>query len=320
VDAGRIELHPEPYDYREYIRDLKNILEPMCSEKGVQLTMEEQHTDRHYILVDKVRLRQVALNILSNAVKYTPAGGSVTYRSGAEPLGEDRIRFTMTVTDTGIGMSEEFVKTIFDEFTQETDNPARESGMTGTGLGMSIVKKMVELMGGEIRIDSRLGEGTTVAISLPVQTITDEEAEKILGIDSAHRTEDDVPLNVHILLAEDNEINTMIALRTFGEMGVTVEHAANGQEALDTFAASAPEHFRAVFMDIQMPVMDGYEAARAIRALDRSDAAAVPIIAMTADAYTSAMDKARDAGMSGFLTKPLDAAKIRQTLVQHLGL
>jgi len=280
---------------------------------GVELSFEFHHTENRYIMADKVRLRQIALNILSNAVKYTPKGGKVTYESLAEPLDDKRLSFTMKVTDTGIGMSGEFLTKVFEEFSQETDNPYREKAMTGTGLGMSIVKKMVDLMGGTIDIQSELGKGTCVTITLPLETVSNEEAEKILGVNTTDDSEL-TPLNVRVLLAEDNEINTMIAIRTLEEMGVTAEHASNGQEAVDLFQSSAPEHFKAVFMDLQMPVMDGYTAARTIRQMDRSDAASVPIIAMTADAYTEAMEKAKESGMSGFLTKPLEAGKIREML------
>jgi len=316
VDSGRIELHPEPYDYREYLADLKNILEPMCHEKQITLEMEMKHTDRHYIIVDKIRLRQIALNILSNAVKYTPAGGTVRYSSNAVAAGGSNLLFTMVVEDTGIGMSEEFLKHVFDEFTQETDNPLRQKGMTGTGLGMSIVKKMVELMGGTIGIESRTGEGTKVTITLPVETIEDAAVEEMQAHLAQEAEGSVLPEGLRILLAEDNEINTEIALRVFETMGAAVDHACNGQEAVRLFTQSDTDEYRAIFMDIQMPVMDGYEAARQIRQLDRMDAAAVPIIAMTADAYTEAMEKAKEAGMNAFLTKPLEIDKIRKVLLE----
>ena len=319
IDSGKIELKPEPYDFAEYISEIRNIMEPMCEEKDIRPVFELQSPPNTQALWDRVRLNQITLNILSNAVKYTSAGGTVTFSTSFAAKPEHNT-FTFEVRDTGIGMSEEFQARIFEEFSQETENPLRETVMTGTGLGLSIVRKLVDLMHGAIDVESRLGEGTAIRVTLPI--VFDEScaaAEK----SNADETRSAQPLSGRILFAEDNEINTMIAARIFEEIGVTADHAENGREAVKMFAASAPGTYKTIFMDLQMPVMNGYEAAAAIRALageadltedKRAEAGQIPIIAMTADAFTDAMEKAAACGMTGFTTKPLDPAKLREIL------
>lgn len=312
IDSGKIELKIEPYSFLEYISEIRNIMEPMCAEKGLTPEFDIALPPHNYALTDKVRCNQITLNIISNAVKYTPRGGTVRFKTVFEgSLSSNVMKYRIEVSDTGIGMSEEFLEHVFDEFAQETDNPLRETVMTGTGLGLAIVKKLVDLLGGTIEIKSAIGAGTTVTIYLPLKVATPEQVRAVIGADSSS---DGGTLSARVLFAEDNEINAEIAARIFSEMGVTADRASNGHEALDMFAASSVGYYDAIFMDIQMPGMNGYEATAAIRALSRPDASSVPIIAMTADAFTDAMRRAEEVGMNRFTTKPLNADVIKNIL------
>jgi len=316
VDSGKVELSPEPYPFEEYIANIKNIMEPMCSEKGIHFELDVDSAKRGVIVADKIRINQIALNILSNAVKYTPEGGTVRYISRSERTADGKALFHFTVKDTGIGMSEEFQKRMFDEFAQEYDNPMRQSGMTGTGLGLSIVKRMVDLMDGEITVDSKLGEGTafTVKIAFP-DALTDPAYTKQQAADGQEE-KDELKFRGHILVAEDNEINQMIAMRIFEECGLSADLAKDGQEAVTMFSSKPEGTYDAIFMDIQMPNMNGYEATRAIRALAGEEAKTIPIIAMTADAFDEAMREAEDAGMNEYVTKPLNVEYIKQVMLK----
>ncbi|MEA5050007.1 MAG: ATP-binding protein [Oscillospiraceae bacterium] len=314
IDSGKIELTPVPYTYEEHHAAIRNVLEPMCEAKGLHCAFERRRKTGT-IVADRSRLNQIILNVLSNAVKYTPAGGTVTYISDSEDLPDAKIRFGFEIRDTGIGMSEEFQKHMFEPFSQEYDNPARPQGITGTGLGLSIVKRMVDLMGGTISVHSELGRGTSVRCSIVFPDAARDPA--FAGAagqpDSAAAKPASAPLRGKVLIAEDNEINAEIAVRILTSFGLRTAVAENGLEAVRAFSASAPGEFCAVLMDIQMPVMNGYAATEQIRALPRPDAG-VPIIAMTADAFSQAADHARTSGMTAYTTKPLDPAALRGVL------
>ena len=320
IDSGKIELREEPYGYLDYARGIQNIVGPMCEEKGIKSVFDikrpadlKEGEDDLYGLVDKVRLNQVSLNVLSNAVKYTPAGGTVTFRLALTPSQNRQSCVCVEVEDTGIGMSEDFQRHMFEEFSMEFDNPLRQDTMSGTGLGLSLVKKFVDLMQGELSVTSKLGEGTCVRFEVPVTLIDTPE-----DLAQGDVEKDASTISGTVLLAEDNEINAQIAIRMLQEFDVTVEHAANGAIARDMFAASEPGHYDIVFMDIQMPELDGYEATRAIRALDRDDARTVPIYAVTADAFSDAKERAFEAGMTGFATKPFNDVELRRILTTVL--
>jgi CheY-like chemotaxis protein len=246
-------------------------------------------------------------------VKYTPRGGTVTVSASGKRRTDGQYDCVLTVSDTGIGMSREFQETMFDPFTQEESNPGRDKSVQGTGLGLSLVKKLIDLMGGTISVKSELGRGTDISISFvaaeadagsvyadkTVKSGTEETAEKMSGT---------------VLLAEDNAINREIAKRILEKLGLGVIHAENGARAVELFSASAPSEYRAILMDIQMPVMNGYDAARAIRELNRPDAKSSPIIAMTADAFTAAVEHSKAVGMTDYVTKPLDVNLLRDAL------
>jgi signal transduction histidine kinase len=324
IDSGRIELHPEPYPYEEHERNIRNIGEPMAKAKGLTFIVQKRvHENDGCAVCDITRINQILLNLLSNAIKYTPEGGTVTYTSDSELLPNAQMRMGMIVSDTGIGMSEAFQKRLFQPFTQELDNPYRPKGMTGTGLGLSIVKRLVGLMNGTIEVRSQLGKGTTIQVNLIVPDATRDPKYKESLTDKA-ATEKAPPLKTSalqgkILLAEDNEINAEITERILGSFGLSADWAKNGKEAVDLFNQAPVHTYQAVLMDIQMPIMDGYEATRQIRALAKEDSKTVPIIAMTADAFNDAIEKGQQAGMNAHLTKPIDAEKTKQVLTDYLN-
>lgn len=315
VDSGKIELDPQPYPYEEYIASVRSIFDPLCCQNGIVFSVENG-CNCGCAVVDRVRFNQITLNILSNAVKYTRPGGAIVYRSDSRPLPGGMMECGYTITDNGIGMSREFQKTMFEPFSQEHDNPDRPGTAGGTGLGLAIVKKLVELMKGTIRVESELGKGTRVSVRFIVPAADAEQLEKYRGSAPGAGAAVKKALGGKVLLAEDNAINTVIAVRLLKKFGYNAQVAENGIKAVEMFCASAPGEYAAVLMDIQMPVMDGIEATRRIRALERPDAGSVPIIALTADAFADAMERGRASGMNAYLTKPLDPAVLERTLAQ----
>lgn len=266
------------------------------------------------ILVDKLRFNQIFFNLLSNAAKFTPEGGKASL--AVKSLGEEdgRVRLRLTVRDNGIGMSRECQEHMFDPFAQEQ---AHLGSAHGTGLGLPIVKSLVDAMGGTIQVESAPGCGTRFVVELSVETAKPE-------VDDARENalEDrmgDKIIGARILLVEDNELNTEVAQLILEQMGCTVETAENGQIAVARFSVSPDKWYDAVLMDVRMPVMDGIDATRAIRALDRADAAAVPIIAMTADAFDDERKRTLEAGMDYRLSKPIDPQLLYRTLARFIG-
>ena len=315
IDSGKMELHPAPYNYADFVSSIRNMFEPLCEERKIHFAVgTESIIDA--INIDQVRFNQLAMNLVSNAIKYTPEGGSVTVSAHGTKRPDGLCDCVFRVADTGIGMSEAFQKTMFEPFTQETDNPMRDRTMQGSGLGLALVKKIADLMGGTLSVKSRLGKGTEISLSF-----TAEEANSASspgtdaddGLPSESRT-----LSGKVLLAEDNEINMEIAKRILESFGLEIIYASNGQSAVEQFSTSAPAECRAILMDIQMPIMNGYDATSAIRALNRPDAKSVPIIAMTADAFTAAVEHSKSVGMSDYVTKPLDIRQLYRALARYM--
>jgi len=313
IDSGKIQLNPEPYPFDEYISNIRNTLEPLCQQKGLHFVVERRRKTGT-IVADKIRLNQIALNLLSNAVKYTPSGGTVTYVSDSEDLPDGTIRHVMEIRDTGIGMSAAFQKQMFQPFSQEYDNPARPKAESGTGLGLSIVKRIADLMGSTLTVQSAPGKGTSIRCTTIFPCAENDPRFCSSARPQPEPEAPPVPLRGKVLLAEDNPINTQIAVRLLTSFGLEVDCAADGRQAADCFASSAPGEYRAVLMDLQMPVLNGYEAAAAIRAMSRPDARTVPIYAMTADAFSEAIERCRKAGMDGHITKPLHPKLLRSLL------
>ena len=321
AESDKIELHPEPYPFTEYIRGLETIFRPLCEKKGITFIINtNEFSNDNSVIVDRVRFDQVAFNLLSNAVKYTPAGGTITYTSTSKPLPNQMLSCGFIIADTGIGMSEDFQKKMFAPFSQETDNPEREkAGPAGSGLGLSIVKKIVDLMGGTITVESTLGKGTKITVNYILPRVTKEQLSQIIGQMQRQATNNfAMPLNGRILLAEDNPINTEIAVRLVEKFGLQVDNVSNGQDAVAKFSSTAPRTYQAILMDIQMPIMNGYDAAARIRALDHADAKTIPIIALTADAFADAIQKAKKAGMNDHIAKPVNKKHLYDTLAKYI--
>ena len=262
-----------------------------------------------------MRLNQVLLNLLSNALKFTPLGGSVAVSLYQErsPLGDGYVRTHFHVKDTGIGMTEEFQKRIYDSFTRESN--ARVHRIEGTGLGMAIVKSLIDKMGGSIEVSSREGEGSEFVITLPFE-IAEELPEPQ---QAAWETETADVRGLRILLAEDNALNAEIVKKLLADRGAKVEVASDGRQALEAFESHKPGAYAAILMDVMMPNMDGLDATRAIRALDRADAKVVPIIAMTANAFEEDARKCMEAGMNAPLPKPIRIERLVAVIAGFCG-
>ena len=311
IESGKFVLEPESVGSRELAGTVITALRPAAELKGLRLEADLSQFPDATIWVDKLKLQKLFLNLLSNAIKYTPAGGTVRASVSQIEPPRNGCTYRLTVEDTGIGMSPEFLTHLYEPFSQEHRPEA--SGVVGTGLGLAIVKKTVVLMGGSISVKSEPGRGTRFDVELPVKQAATAESGAARAQDAA------APLDgKRVLLAEDNEMNTEIALILLKENGVEADCARNGKEALEKFEASAPGRYDAILMDIRMPVMDGYEATRKIRALSRPDAASVPIIAMSADAFEEDFRRAKEIGMNGYVTKPIDPGKLFETLRQLL--
>lgn len=311
IESGRMELASERVSLPETLDAVEAIARTQAEARGVTFVVERE-LSCPVVLTDGTRLSQVLLNLLSNAVKFTPRGGEVTLRveQGTEPAPDGRVRTHVWVRDTGIGMSEEFMRRIFDSFEREDTERVRKT--EGTGLGMSIVKRIVDGMGGSIQVSSEKGHGSTFHVTLDLERCAGE-AERLAEPDPASLA------GARVLLAEDNELNWDVASELLGACGLELDWAENGRECVERFSASEPGHYDAILMDLRMPEMTGYEATRAIRALDRPDARSVPIVAMTADAFEEDRRRAREAGMDAHVAKPVDVAEVLRVLARLVG-
>jgi len=330
IESGLMEMHPEITPYKDYIKDVSNIMIPLCESKGLKCEIEALNTDVPDLYCDIVRLKQITLNLISNAVKYTPEGGTVSYISESSAAPDGGLNMAFTIKDTGVGMTPEYMDHMFEKFTRDTENKLRDSSQMGSGLGLYLVKNMVELMGGTIKYDSKLGEGTSVSVKINLPKAPDAATESsgssvsgsVSPVASAVSSSSDAAVpEVHYsgrcLLVEDNELNLEIASRILESLGLDVDTASDGRKAVAKFESSEIEYYGIIFMDIQMPVMDGYEATRKIRALARADAGVVPIAAMTADAFKDAEDESSKSGMTDFITKPLIVSEICKILDKY---
>jgi len=310
IENDILQISSKPLVLSELVNACSGIIESQLHEKKMTLTTEFGHFQHDHLLGDELHIRQVLINILGNSVKYTPEGGKILFKVDELHCENGNATFLFEVTDNGIGMAEDFLPHIWDAFSQVQTNTRNE---TGTGLGMSISKWLVDRMNGNISVKSKLGEGSTfkVTLSLPVNEIESVSAEDGKFVDLKGK---------RILLVEDNELNREIAEDLLSDEGIEVVTAENGQSAVEVFAASEENHFDAILMDIIMPVMDGLEATRNIRGLERCDSQTVPIVAMTANAFESDADKSYEAGMNAHLTKPLRIDILKMTLSKLIKL
>lgn len=318
IESGKVSINVSEAHLTDVINDICTIVHANISSKQLNFNIDTNDIIHDDIFVDKLRLQQVLLNILSNAVKFTPTGGMISLKViEKQPRDNKTAWFEFRIKDNGIGMSEDFCNMIFDAFTREQTSTV--SGIQGTGLGMAITKKIVDMMGGTISVNSEEGSGSEFIVYLPCR-ITDRSSAKA---DETDRNSYDT-LWIHdlkgktVLIAEDNEMNQMIAKAIIEEMGLTVDIAENGESAVRKITEADAGHYSIVLMDIQMPVMDGYEAAKRIRSLKDYGKADIPIVAVTANAFDEDKKLALSAGMNGHLAKPYDIGQIRKTLIELL--
>ena len=310
LESGRVVLEKVPFDLRTLLDEICTVLEKPAAERGIRIERRPMQVEHPRLIGSPLHVKRLLMNILSNAVKYNKENGSITLECTELPAEGEQVRIRFVCADTGIGMSEEFQREMYEPFTQE--NAGARSVYGGTGLGMAIAKSLADCMGGTIETVSRRGVGTTCTITLPF-TVEQSAAPANAECRSADLS---VLKGAQVLLAEDNELNLEIAEFLLKEAGVCVTRAMDGRQAVDAFAASQVGFYDAILMDVMMPEMDGHMAARMIRAMERADAETVPILAMTANAFAEDRQKALDAGMTGYLTKPLDSAAMLQTLAQ----
>lgn len=323
IESGNVELETKFFGLSDMIENVRNVIEPWANAKGLRLEIHPMKVEHEYVIGDQLRIQQVFLHILENAVKYTPVGGllelSVTERESRE-YGCGSYEFVFK--DNGIGMDEDFIAHIFEPFSRAQDS--RVSKIEGTGLGMTIAQNIVSLMGGHIVVESKRGCGSKVTVILLLkQQSQGVKLNKVSAVDRESVLDEnffskDPFRGRRILVVEDNELNREIAMEIIGETGALVECAENGQEGLDRFAEMPEGYYDMVFMDIQMPVMNGYEAARAIRKLPRADAVSVPILALSANAFAEDIAASRAAGMNDHLTKPLDIPRLMESMYYWL--
>ena len=314
LESGEIRLESVPFDLEKLVRETNSVIEIQASERGVALHDNGIHAEHTCLIGSPLHLRQVLQNIESNAVKYTPEGGSVTVGCNEISMENGVVTLEFFCTDTGIGMSEEFQKRAFEPFAQE--NATARTAYLGTGLGLSITKELVEQMGGTIDFRSRQGKGTTFVIQLPLRIDTGTGSRS--GAEELPTVSGSVQ-GTRVLLVEDNDLNMEIAQFLLENEGAKVTQAWNGREAVELFAASEPGAYDVILMDVMMPVMGGLEATRIIRGMKRPDAASVPIFAMTANAFQDDIQRSRAAGMNEHLTKPLDSKILLAMIARYCG-
>ena len=314
IESGKIKFAPIPVDITSVPDTVLSIMQGFLANRNLIFRTNLAIAETPYVMADAVRIREVLVNILGNAVKFTEDGGTIGFEASYHPGGDDRhIMVRYRITDTGVGMTEEFLEHIFDEFSQE-ENGARTQ-YKGTGLGMAITKRYVDLMGGTISVDSKKGNGSTLTVELPME-LTDESNVQKQELPAANAN----LMGVKILLAEDNDLNAEIAVVQMEELGIQVTRVSDGKEAVKTFADNPPDTFDIIFMDIMMPKVNGYEATEAIRAMqDHPDAHRIPIIAMTANAFAEDVQASIDAGMNGHLSKPIMMEEIVKVIVRNLN-
>ncbi len=308
LESGRPTAVEEPFELHDTLEECITILSPQAEERGIRMSLEANSLQHNKLIGNALHLKQILMNVIENALKYNRPKGKVFVQVQETACQGGTAKYRFVIEDTGIGIGEEFKKHIFEPFTQE--HQGARTHYNGAGLGMSIVKKLVDQMKGTITLDSQLGKGSTVQITLPIQI---DETQSAQPMDTALDLQSNIA-DMHVLLVEDNEINCEIVEFMLKEAGAEVVTANDGQAAVDTFAASEPGNFDCILMDLMMPVMSGYEATRVIRALKRADAASVPIIALSANTFEEDIALAKDAGMNEHLAKPVDMRNLFETM------
>lgn len=313
LESGKVILSHEPMDLRQLSKEVLMIVEQRAAEAGITLEYDKDsdRVEHNIVYGSPLHIRQIFLNIYSNCIKYNKVGGMVETSCCCLGVENGIVTYRWTIRDTGIGMNEEFLKHIFDPFAQERSDA--RSVYNGTGLGMSIVKSLIDLMNGTIKITSKEGVGSVFVLTIPFET-----ADRIPEI-HPEKQKDEVRdiQGCHLLIAEDNELNAEIAKTLLEDEGAIITVVYNGQQAIDMFKENPQGTFDAILMDVMMPVVDGLSATRSIRALDREDAKKIPIIAVTANAFDEDIKCCIEAGMNAHLSKPLEMNKIVETIAKY---
>lgn len=314
LEMGRIEerkvtLEHESFNLKELCDDALVLCKLRASDRGItMLDTSEPYAVDQYMIGSPTHIRQILVNLLDNSIKYNKRGGTVTFSSTIKPVDDEHAVFCFSVSDTGIGMTPEFLTRIYEPFAQEGDDA--RSKFQGTGIGMSIVKSLIDMMGGTIEISSEVGAGSTFNVQIPLDIDKNPRARECTDEQTYSRS----LTGMSVLLAEDNELNAEIAQALLESEGIVVTRAADGNEAVKLYVSHPAGSFDAILMDIMMPGMDGYEATRAIRLSEKADATDIPIIALTANAFVEDAKAAHDAGMNAHLSKPLDFNKLKNIL------
>lgn len=308
AENGKLRLNLRPVATDTIENAVSGPIREMAEQKGVSLTVDRSGYRAETILADFLNVEKIFLNLLGNAVKFTPAGGHIQVTIRSEKVGDEGIRYLVVIEDDGIGIGASFLPHIFEPFSQE-QRKGYEG--TGTGLGLAIVRQLVDLMGGEISVESEEGKGTEFEVSLEFEVVS-EDIDAIVAQDDG--SVDSALGGKRVLLCEDNAINREVATKTLEREHMIVEEAADGKDGVERFVQSPIGYYDCVLMDLRMPVMDGYAATQAIRSLGRSDATTVPIIAMTADAFGDDVKRCLDVGMDAHVAKPVDPKVLFATL------
>ena len=314
IESGKVTISPEPVDMNQLTDNVQAIMNGLLYNRDLQFEVHRESLKNPYVLADVVRIREVLVNLLGNAVKFTKDGGAITLDISSYPGADEKHIITRyVVRDNGIGMSEEFQKKLFDPFSQEDDANARTQ-YKGTGLGMAITKKYVDMMGGSIAVESKKGVGATFTVEIPL-----ELPEQVIPSEQKQHLHKDLT-GIHVLMAEDNDLNAELATIMLEDAGMIVTRASDGKEVVDLFKNNPRGTYDLILMDIMMPNMDGHQAAKAIRALgiERSDAVTIPIIALSANAFIDDIQESLDSGMNDHISKPINMEELIDTITKYI--
>lgn len=314
IESGKVTISPEPVDITQLTDNVQAIMNGLLYNRDLKFEVHREIPMNPYVLADVVRIREVLVNLLGNAVKFTKDGGKITLDISSYPGADEKHIITRyVVRDNGIGMSEEFQKKLFDPFSQEDDANARTQ-YKGTGLGMAITKKYVDMMGGSIAVESKKGVGSTFTVEIPL-----ELQEQVIQSEQKQHLNRDLT-GIHVLMAEDNDLNAELATIILEDAGMTVTRASDGKEVVDLFKNHPRGTYDLILMDIMMPNMDGHQAAKAIRALgiERSDAVTIPIIALSANAFIDDIQESLDSGMNDHISKPINMEELIDTITKYI--
>ncbi len=304
IESGKMKLEPLNFCMGDMLDTIQELIAPQAANKDIQV-VPEISLEHNWFLADQMRISQVLINLLGNAVKFTPVGGTITLTVREMAAGEENALVYFAVQDTGVGIAKEDQDRVFRSFEQASGvNPAKQQG---TGLGLSISSRLVQMMGSSIQLDSEMGKGSTFSFSIPLA----------LGEGGVEQAEEQAEVSFEgfrVLVVDDNELNTEIAQCLLEERGFYVDCVYDGAQAVERVSTTPPGTYDVILMDIMMPVMGGLDATRAIRAMEREDCRSIPIIAMSANAFDDDMKKSVECGMNGHLSKPVDVDKLYETL------